>query len=453
MTFARVLPPALLLGACFFFSPVALAQTNGVDNPECLGSACGRPKEEGGGCGCGCGCSVWVAYTDDGVTLAYTDDGDGDGKADDRDNCPFTSNRGQENGDGDDVGDACDNCAGLANPQQRDTDGDGIGDDCDSDADGDSVPNTSDNCPFVPNKDQSDLDEDNARTDLAQESRGGDPCDNDDDNDGYKDGEDTCPRVSNPVQNPLPADSSQCRVDFDRDNVSDNGDNCPEVANPNQADKDRDNIGDACDLDIDGDGVLNKDASGNALDNCPEHANVDQLDDDGDGAGDVCDTHYCVVVDKSNPDDCLDPRSPFTVSGGGQLSLKGGETVRLPLFANRNGAAIEYTWTVKERPSGSKAVVDNPTGAVTLSRHWEYAYVDGHVPTFTADKDGTYDIQVQAKLAFADRAYPEQRESTSSLKLSVGNNASSCAALPGPAGGVALGAALLSMLLRRRRRE
>ena len=44
-------------------APAAFAMQ---DNPECLGSACGAPKEEGGGCGCGCGCSVWVAYTDDG---------------------------------------------------------------------------------------------------------------------------------------------------------------------------------------------------------------------------------------------------------------------------------------------------------------------------------------------------------------------------------------------------
>ncbi|MDY7226534.1 cell-cell cohesion MYXO-CTERM protein MtsC [Hyalangium rubrum] len=451
MTLSRILPPALLLGA-FFFTPVAVAQTNGADNPECLGSACGRPKEEGGGCGCGCGCSVWVAYTDDGVTLAYTDDADGDGQADDRDNCPFAANRMQENGDGDAVGDACDNCPGLANAQQRDTDGDGVGDDCDDDADGDGVLNDADNCHLVPNRDQSDLDSDWKKPGLPVENTGGDVCDRDDDNDGHVDGEDTCPRVANPTQ-AMPADSSQCRVDLDDDRVSDNGDNCPGIANPNQADTDRDGQGDVCDLDIDNDGVLNKDSSGNALDNCPNIANRDQLDDDGDGAGDVCDTRYCVVVDKSNPDDCLDPRSPFTVSGGGQLSLKGGQQVRLPLFANRNGAAIEYTWTVKERPSGSRAVVENPTGAVTLSRHWEYAYVDNSVPTFTADKDGVYDIQLQAKLAFADRAYPEQRESVSSLKLQVGSNSSSCAALPGPAGGVALGAALLSVLLRRRRRE
>ncbi len=454
MTLSRISLPVLLLGAYLSVPAPALAQTNAVDNPECLGTQCGRPKEEGGGCGCGCGCSVWVAYTDDGVTLAYTDDADGDGKADDRDNCPFVSNRDQADGDSDGVGNMCDNCRELSNFQQRDTDGDGQGDDCDADADGDTIANDSDSCAFVPNRDQSDLDGDSGRADLPLERRGGDVCDLDDDNDGHLDGEDTCPRLANPDQK-LPQDATLCRVDSDDDGVSDNSDNCPGVKNPNQFDKDGDKLGDLCDLDIDDDGVLNKDPAGNALDNCPFIPNRDQLDDDGDKQGDVCDDRYCVVVNPADPADCLDPKRPFTVSGGGQLSLKAGETARLPLFANRNGAAIEYTWTVKARPSGSTAVVQNPQGAVTLSRHWEYAYVDGNVPTFTADKDGDYDIQLQAKLAFADRMYPgeENRSSITSLKLAVADSPSSCAALPGPAGGVALGSVLLSMLLRRRRRE
>ncbi|MBN1203926.1 MAG: thrombospondin type 3 repeat-containing protein [Myxococcaceae bacterium] len=431
------------LGVLFFSTSPVLAQTNAVDNPECLGSSCGRPKEEGGGCGCGCGCSVWVAFTDDGVTLAYTDDADGDGKADDRDNCAFASNRDQADVDGDSVGDLCDNCSALSNFQQQDSDGDGLGDDCDPDADNDTVPNADDNCPLVPNKDQSNLDGD---------AQGGDVCDLDDDNDSINDGVDNCPRLANPEQ--APTDDARCRVDADEDNVSDNGDNCPGVYNPSQENVDGDLQGDVCDADIDNDGVLNLALDGKVVDNCPAIVNRDQLDDDGDGKGDVCDEHYCVVVDKSNPSDCLDPKSPFTVSGGGRLALKKGDKVQLPLFANRNGAAIEYTWTVKERPAGSKSVVENPKGAVTQSLHWQYRYAEGSEPTFTADADGAYDIQVQAKLAFSDRMYPALRESVSSLKLEVGNgNASSCAALPGPAGGLALGAALLSLVLRRRRQE
>src|SRR5262245_32610072 len=106
----------------------------GPDNPECLGTQCGYPNTEGGGgagpcvagvCSGGGGCSVWVAYTDDGVTLSYTDDADGDGKSDGYDNCPFSSNRDQLDADGDSVGDSCDNCNGASNLAQLDTDGDG----------------------------------------------------------------------------------------------------------------------------------------------------------------------------------------------------------------------------------------------------------------------------------------------------------------------------------------
>lgn len=55
------------------------------------------------------------------------------------------------------------------------------------------------------------------------------------------------------------------------------------VANSDQKDRDRDGTGDACDADIDGDGVLNE------IDNCPLQANADQADSDNDGVGDVCD--------------------------------------------------------------------------------------------------------------------------------------------------------------------
>ena len=71
-------------------------------------------------------------------------DTDGDGFADDVDNCPAISNPGQVNTDGaDDGGDACDsdndddgwedfydNCPAVANPAQVDSNNDGIGDLC-----------------------------------------------------------------------------------------------------------------------------------------------------------------------------------------------------------------------------------------------------------------------------------------------------------------------------------
>jgi len=423
----------------------ASAQLNSGDNPECLGSDCGKPKEEGGGCGCDCGCSVWVAYTDDGKTLAYTDDADGDGKADDKDNCPFVSNREQVDTDGDGIGDACDNCATTANFNQLDTNGNGVGDACDPDIDGDGVLNGADNCPAIPNANQADRDGDGA---VAGAGHGGDVCDNDDDNDGILDGDDNCPFFANPVQSVMPTDLAICNVDSDGDGKNDSWDNCPLVANPDQKDTDHDGIGDACSQDKDSDGVLND------ADNCPTNWNPVQTDDDGDGLGDACDSFYCVVVDPANPTDCLDPKGPFKVHGGGAMTLKRGDTVRLPLFANRNGAAIDFTWTVLPgaRPKGSVAVVENPKGAVTMSRHWEYAYVDGMVPTFTADVDGEYNIQVKGTLAFPDRAYPEAKDSTSSLKLQVGDpaKAGTCAAIPMGAPLAGLGFALLGLLRRRR---
>lgn len=87
-------------------------------------------------------------------------DTDGDGVADDVDNCPVTANPDQADADVDGVGDACDNCPETANTDQQDTDGNGIGDACEAvtDTDGDGVPDETDNCPAVPNPDQNDAD-------------------------------------------------------------------------------------------------------------------------------------------------------------------------------------------------------------------------------------------------------------------------------------------------------
>ncbi len=104
-------------------------------------------------------------------------------------------------------------------------------------------------------------------------------------------------------------------LDQDNDGLGDKNDNCPNVANPGQWDKDKDDLGNACDDDIDGDGFTNQDeiSAGsnpwlkdsipnelalldndedgivNGKDNCPNIANKGQWDKDKDSLGNECD--------------------------------------------------------------------------------------------------------------------------------------------------------------------
>ena len=369
-------------------------------NPECLDASCGRPIAVNGNPYLGL---TWPAYRGDPVVNGL-DDVDGDGKIDFFDNCPFVSNRSQDDSDGDGIGNACDNCPSLGNPDQQDTDGDGVGDACDDDRDGDGILNATDNCPAIPNANQLNTDGD---------PQGGDACDPDDDNDGLPDSVDHCPRYDDP-SNPISVPGVTCVVDTDGDGVDDARDNCPTVVNPDQKDTDADGIGDACDPDIDNDGLLNN------VDNCPSVSNRDQRDDDGDGVGDACDPRYCVVVDPTTPNACLDPNAGFTVFAGGRITLRPCEPLRLPLFANRNGMPIEYFWTWTMKPSGSTALVlANPSGIATASRHWQYAYPWGLAPTFIPDVPGTYYLQLSARLPAVDPVFPGVQVSTSVLEVLV----------------------------------
>lgn len=154
-----------------------------------------------------------------------------------------------------------------------------------NDVDGDLRGDLCDNCPLVVNPDQADTDFDAL----------GNACDTDDDEDGVLDGADPCPLLNT---------SSTPTTDGDADGIPDLCDNCPALADTTntiavdcnadgdvrdfgeapgqQCDIDRDLVGDSCDTDKDGDGVLN------ATDNCPLVSNSLQVDTDLDGIGDAC---------------------------------------------------------------------------------------------------------------------------------------------------------------------
>jgi len=374
---------------------------------------CGTPEMSGGG-NSGGGGSILINNTDLGDSYQTADDYDDDGVEDSSDNCPRERNSEQFDTDGDGVGDACDNCVDTHNLNQWNLDGDGLGDLCDPDMDGDEILNEEDNCLRVHNSLQVNTDSDGK----------GDACDDDLDGDGIPNEQDSCPMlVDNEPGN------SNCFTDLDGDGVQDygfNSDNCPGIHNPFQYDTDQDSSGDACDPDIDNDGIMNQ------VDNCNGVFNASQTDLDRDGRGDEgCDDYYCYVV-YGDEDNCLDPEAPLKVYSP-SLSVSLGEYVGLRMFMNRKNQPSRFTWSVTKRPPGSSASIDSPVGQTMDSSMYQYILKSN--PSFKPDRPGEYDLTLTVETVFEDT---ESREAGTTAQHTFQivvsgefNEASGCNASPG----------------------
>jgi thermitase len=211
--------------------------------------------------------------------------------------------------DTDTFADGVDNCPAVPNPDQADADSDGIGNACPpvADADVDAVLVPTDLCP------------DEAAAYAANGCPSADPTA---DGDYWPDALDQCLAE--------PGTARGC-PDGDKDGVADDDDNCPTHANSNQANRDGDLLGDACDGDRDGDGVLNiedqcpdKWATGaNGCTPLPPNDGTPPADSDRDGVSDGTDA--C-------PKDAAETKDGCPLARVASLSAKakrGSATIRL----------------------------------------------------------------------------------------------------------------------------
>ena len=205
------------------------------------------------------------------------------------------------------------------------------------------------------------------------------------DNDGIADIIDNCPETANLDQADVDKDGigDQCD-DFDKDGIIDIEDNCPDVSNADQADMDGDGIGDVCDDDMDGDGIAN------SADNCPDVSNSDQTDLDGDGIGDFCDDDRDGDGKLNSLDTCPDSKPNIKVD------INGCEVFYLP--QNNYKVYITSVTCISEKDGSIGISIEDLSydyNVTVIGGNQEYlAYLYGSTKTVLVDNLiwGTYTV-------------------------------------------------------------
>ncbi len=242
--------------------------------------------------------------------------------------------------DDDFIEDPNDNCMYVQNPYQLDLDSDQTGDVCDEDMDGDGVENSmpfngsgQDKCPYQ-DASENDEDLDGCIDEIVLE---------DSDNDSIPNVYDSYPYT--PYTD-----------DFDNDSVVNTGDNCPYISNLEQTNMDNDDFGDACDFDIDGDGVNNSIpvvlSNSSNFDLCPYTTVNSSRDSNMDGCPDdsepqvvecpACDQSEAVadepIDSETNDTAILDPEDIPTAAAIGGAGAFGGGLAAVGIRKLRQGA-------------------------------------------------------------------------------------------------------------------